>query len=73
MIGVTAVPHFVHSDEYSRLEAMVDHIDYTKKLVGSKYIALGFDFMNYLSGDGVESNLSTVVVQKRHNLLLMNS
>ena len=67
--GVTAVPDFVHSDEYT-IKAMVDHIDYIKKLVGSKYIALGFDFMNYLSEDGVNANLSDCGSAKEAQLII---
>lgn len=69
VIGVTAVPDFVHSEEYT-IKKMVDHIDHIKKLVGSKYIALGFDFMNYLSDDNVNSNLDDCGSAKEAHLII---
>lgn len=69
VIGVTAVPDFVHSEEYT-IKRMVDHIDHIKKLVGSQHIALGFDFMNYLSDDGVNSNLNDCKSAREAHLII---
>lgn len=54
VIGVTAVPQFTNTVKPD-VESLVDHIDYLRDLVGTRHIALGFDFMNYL-GD-TNSNL----------------
>lgn len=69
VIGVTAVPDFVNSEEFT-IKTMVDHIDYIKKLVGTKYVALGFDFMNYLSDDNINSNLDDCKSAKEAHLVI---
>lgn len=56
VIGVTAVPHFTNHLKPD-VESLVDHIDYLRDLVGTRHIALGFDFMNYLGNGCLESNL----------------
>ena len=56
VIGVTAVKHFTNQLKPD-VESLVDHIDYMKKLVGTRHIALGFDFMNYLGSEDSDSNL----------------
>lgn len=56
VIGVTAVKHFTNQLKPD-VESFVDHIDYIKKLVGTRHIALGFDFMNYLGLENSNSNL----------------
>ena len=56
VIGVTAVPHFTNQLKPD-VESLVDHIDYLRELVGTRHIALGFDFMNYLGDGHLESNL----------------
>ncbi len=45
LIGVTMVPHFLHTDPASAdLEVLFRHIDYLCNLVGSEYVAVGSDF-----------------------------
>ncbi len=56
VIGVTAVPGFTNKEKPD-VASLVDHIDYLKQLVGVRYIALGFDFMNYLVNDESNANL----------------
>ena len=56
VIGVTAVPSFT-ADKEATIQDLVNHIDHIKKLVGIQHIALGFDFMNYLSDDKKNANL----------------
>ncbi len=56
VIGVTAVPHFTNQLKPD-VESLVDHIDYMRDLVGTRHIALGFDFMNYLGEGSTDCNL----------------
>lgn len=56
IIGVTAVPAFTNLEKPT-IASLVDHIDYINKLVGTRYVGLGFDFMNYLTEDKQNSNL----------------
>ncbi|MDE5977564.1 MAG: membrane dipeptidase [Turicibacter sp.] len=56
VIGVTAISHLVHSLKPT-VSALADHIDYLRDLVGTRHIALGFDFINYLDTNQSESNL----------------
>ena len=56
VIGVTAVPSFTNPDKPD-IASLVDHIDYIKNLVGTRHIALGFDFMNYLEDGDKNLNL----------------
>ncbi|HAX74244.1 MAG TPA: peptidase [Firmicutes bacterium] len=56
MIGVTAVPDFTDPKKPT-IKSLVNHIDYIKKLVGTNYVGLGFDFMNYLVDDLENYNL----------------
>ena len=44
-IGITALGALISK---ATVESLVDHIDYLKKLIGIRHIALGFNFTNYL-------------------------
>ena len=57
VIGITSVPDFTNPNEPT-IKSMIDHVDYIKKMVGPRHIALGFDFMNYLADGNPQSNLS---------------
>lgn len=57
VIGVTSVPDFTNPNEPT-IKSMIDHVDYIKKMVGPRHIALGFDFMNYLADGNPQSNLN---------------
>lgn len=57
VIGITSVPDFTNPNEPT-IKSMIDHVDYIKKMVGPRHIALGFDFMNYLADGNPQSNLN---------------
>jgi len=47
-IGVTTTDSLLKE---ATVSAFVDHIDYLKELVGTRYISTGFNFMNYLDSE----------------------
>lgn len=56
VIGMNAYPTFVCNDaKQADIDELIEHIIYIKQLVGIEYVALGFDFMDYLADDALES------------------
>ncbi len=50
VIGMNSYPSFVDEDKDKQtLDRLVDHIDHIVSLVGVEYVALGFDFLDYLT------------------------
>lgn len=55
VIGLNAYPAFIaEQDKDKNLPYLLKHIAYLKQLVGIEYIALGFDFMDFLSDESLE-------------------
>lgn len=69
VIGVTSVPDFTNPNEPT-IKSMIDHVDYIKKMVGPRHIALGFDFMNYLADGNPQSNLNDCQSAKDAHLVI---
>lgn len=56
VIGMNAYPNFVSNDSsLADNDYLISHILHIKHLVGIDYIALGFDFMDYLADDALTS------------------
>ena len=59
VIGVNAYKHFISLDSHNQtLERFVDHIEHIISLVGIRYVALGFDFCEYLYADKKEEDIN---------------
>ena len=52
IIGINGVAPFIHDDpDQADLERMLDHLDHVAGLVGIEHVALGPDFVDYLTDD----------------------
>ncbi len=61
IIGMNSYPAFIDRNvERQTLDRLVDHVDYIVKLVGVDYVALGFDFMDYLIDTSATDVLSGI-------------
>ncbi len=50
VIGVTAYPDFISNNKKEHtVEKLVEHIEYIVNLIGEDYVAVGFDFIDYLT------------------------
>lgn len=58
LIGLNAYPTFVDKQQPS-IDRFVDHVAYIADLVGTEYIAFGFDFVDYLATYEIGSSFST--------------
>lgn len=61
LIGVNAYGSFVHPTEPT-IDRFIDHICYIADLVGVDHVGFGFDFVNYLQGYDLGSDLSNLTV-----------
>lgn len=49
LVGINAVSSFVNDDkDKQNIDALIDQIDYIKKLIGIEHIGFGFDFCDFL-------------------------
>ncbi|MDR1801531.1 MAG: dipeptidase [Lachnospiraceae bacterium] len=56
VIGLNAFAEFISPEKEKRdLEHFIDHADYMKALVGNEHLAFGFDFIDYLGDNTLDS------------------
>lgn len=59
IIGMNAYAEFIAKDD-ANLDRYIEHIEYVTHLVGMEHVALGFDFMDYLSEHDMGTNFTEV-------------
>ncbi len=65
VIGINSYTEMVSTNKSEQnLDTLINHIDYIRDLVGIDYIALGFDFMDYLIEDSPSQFLNDITFMK---------
>ncbi len=60
LVGINAVGEFVNDDPNKRnIDALIDHIDHMKNLIGIEHLGFGFDFCDFLPASSVGLSDST--------------